>query len=256
MNKDADPRGPAAFDPAAAIDGAATPAVVQPDRPDRKRIVVVGEFNSGKTALVNALVGAPVLAPSFVTHTAHPTVVGFAARPSLSAEIANRKRRPVTWAAIDAGAPGDDIRRLHVGAPLERLRGLSVVDTPGIGFADCESDQRSLHACRNADIVIWCTPAMQAWKASEEQAWLTLPDRVRGCGVLAVTFADAIASRTDVDRLMERLRAEAGPYFWQIALADACPALALATSERPARKPGRKGVASRSSVGVTSAGLR
>lgn len=245
MSKDAD-HGPGA---------SATPAVVQPDRPDRRRIVVVGEFNSGKTTLVNALVGAPVLAPGFATHTAHPTVVGFAARPSLSAEIADRKRRPVTWAAIDEGAQGG-IRRLHVGAPLERLRGLSVVDTPGIGFADCENDQRSLHACRSADIVIWCTPAMQAWKASEEQAWLTLPDRVRGCGVLAVTFADAIASRTDVDRLMERLQAEAAPYFWQIALADACPALALTTSARPARKPGRRSVAPRSAAGVASAGLR
>ena len=95
-------------------------------------------------------------------------------------------------------------------------------------MADGESDRRSLQACRYADTVIWCTPAMQAWKASEERAWLALPERVRARGFLAVTFADEIASPSDVDRLMERLRAEAGPYFRKVVLADECAALALA----------------------------
>ncbi|MBX9590421.1 MAG: dynamin family protein [Hyphomonadaceae bacterium] len=188
-------------------------------RPGRARIVVVGEFNSGKTTLVNALVGAPVLTPSAVARTAHPTVVGFAPKPSLSAETTDRRRMPVAWDGLDAVAPGD-IRRLHVGVPLERLKRLSVVDTPGLGLADGESDRRSLQACRTADAVIWCTPAMQAWKASEEQTWRALPERVRARGLLAVTFADAIASPADMDRLMQRLSAEAGPYFRRVAMAS------------------------------------
>ena len=61
-------------------------------RHGRTRIVVVGEFNSGKTTLVNALVGAPVLTPSCIARTTHLTVVGYAAKPSLTAEAANRKR--------------------------------------------------------------------------------------------------------------------------------------------------------------------
>ncbi len=73
-----------------------------PSAQDRMRIVVVGEFNSGKTTLVNALVGAPVLTPS--CHRPHHRIrpwSRFAAKPSLSAETANRRRTPVAWDRLD-----------------------------------------------------------------------------------------------------------------------------------------------------------
>jgi GTPase Era involved in 16S rRNA processing len=243
------------FGAASALDGASVLAEARPTRQARTRIVVVGEFNSGKTTLVNALVGAPVLTPSVITPTVHPTVVAFAAKPSLSAEGADRRRTPLAWDRLDDVAR-DNVRRLHVGAPLERLRQLSVVDTPGLGLADGENDRRSLQACRYADTVIWCTPAMQAWKASEERAWLALSARVRARGFLAVTFADEIASPSDVGRLMERLRAEAGRYFRKIVLAEACAALALAAGERPVRKQSRRTITPRTAIGVASAHLR
>ena len=52
------------------------------------RVAVIGEFNSGKTTLLNALLGAAVLPASFITHTAYPTVIRFAPRPTLLAVVA------------------------------------------------------------------------------------------------------------------------------------------------------------------------
>ena len=244
----------AAFDGALAMGSPAVPADARSRRQGRTRIVVVGEFNSGKTTLVNALVGAPVLTPSVITRTVHPTIVAFAAKPSLSAETADRRRTPVAGDRLDDGA-SDNVRRLHVGVPLECLKQFSIVDTPGLGLADGENDRRSLQACRYADTVIWCTPAMQAWKASEERAWLALSERVRARGFLAVTFADEIASPSDVDRLMERLRAEAGPYFRKVVMADECAALVLMASERPVRKQSRRTITPRPAIGVASVQL-
>ncbi len=175
---------------------------------------MAGEFNSGKTALVNALLGSSVLCASFVTRTALPTAVTFAAKPYFSAEVANRRRIRLAFDGLDQDPP-ENSRWLHVGLPLERLRALRLIDTPGLGSGDQDGDERTLRICRNADRVIWCTPAMQAWKASEERAWLTLPERVRRRGILAVTFEDAVASPTDTHRLLARLRAEAGCYFGQ-----------------------------------------
>jgi hypothetical protein len=244
----------AAFDAALAIGCPAVPADACSRPQGRTRIVVVGEFNSGKTTLVNALLGAPVLTPSVVIPTMHPTVVSFAGRPSLTAETADRRRTPVASGRLGDEATVQLVRRLHVGVPLACLKRFSVVDTPGLGLADGESDRRSLQACRYADTVIWCTPAMQAWKASEERAWLALSERVRMRGILAVTFTDEIASPSDVGRLMERLRAEAGPYFRKIVLAQECAALALAPSETPKRD--RRTTAPRPAIGVSSVQLR
>jgi GTPase Era involved in 16S rRNA processing len=103
-----------------------------------------------------------------------------------------------------------------VGVPLERLRTLQAIDTPGLDLGDADLKARTLRACRNADAVIWCTPAMQAWKATEQQAWLALPKAVRARGILAVTFMDVLRSPDDARRLLARLSADAGPLFRKI----------------------------------------
>ncbi|HEY1244930.1 MAG TPA: dynamin family protein [Hyphomicrobiaceae bacterium] len=213
--------------------GLGEPPVAPADAKQRPlRVVVIGEFNSGKTSLVNALVGASVLPASFTRHTAYPTVVRFARRPSLSAEIAQRRRVPVGWDELD-GAPSHHIHRLHVGVPLDRLHTLRAVDTPGLDLADDVLAARTLRACRSADAVIWCTPAMQAWKASEQQAWLALPEAVRARGILAVTFMDALRSPSDAGRLMARLNADAGPLFRRIAATSREAPIALRGDPEP-----------------------
>jgi dynamin family protein len=195
-----------------------TPAAVARAKP--VRVAVIGEFNSGKTTLVNALLGAAVLPTSFTRHTAYPTVVRFAAKPSLRAEIAQRRRVPFAWDQLD-GMPSHHIHRLHVGMPLDRLRTLRAVDTPGLGLGDEFTDARTLRACRTADVVIWCTPAMQAWKASEQRAWLSLPKAVRRRGILAITFMDQLRSSNDASRLLARLGADAAPLFRKMVTAFA-----------------------------------
>jgi hypothetical protein len=194
------------------------------------RLVVIGEFNSGKTSLINTLLGTPVLPASFTTHTGCPTVIGYSARRSLSAEMAGRRRIAVAWDRIDAPLE-PEVRRLHVGLPWDRLRMLRLVDTPGLGLDDEHTDAQALRACHGADAVVWCTPAMQAWKASEQRAWLSLPRRVRERGILAVTFSDTIRSEADAARLLARLRAEAGPYFRDVAISPALDRLV------PVRRP-------------------
>lgn len=199
-------------------------------RPRPQRIVVIGEFNSGKTSLVNALLGAPVLPTSFTRHTAYPTVVGFATKPWLRAELAGRRRVAVPWNCIDC-TPAPHIRRLHVGMPLDRLKTLRATDTPGFGLGDEDDEARTLRACRGADTVIWCTPAMQAWKASELRTWLGLPRAVRERGVLAVTFMDLLPSKGDAGRLLARLGADAGPHFRKIVTFSAHGILASPAAE-------------------------
>jgi hypothetical protein len=65
---------------------------------------------------------------------------------------------------------------------------------------------------------IWCTTAVQAWKASERDAWLALPKRLRGRSILAVTYKDAIPSERDYARLSVRLRMDAAPYFGKVVM--------------------------------------
>ena len=181
------------------------------------KAMVIGEFNSGKTSLINSLLGEPHLPTSVVANTTVVTVIGYAARPRLAIEGFDRTRVAVDWDLISC-LPPQTARRLHVGLPLVALKSLQFIDTPGFATGDEIRDQRTFRASTRADVIIWCTPAIQAWKASEQHTWFALSERARRTGILAITFADALASPAEATRLFTRLNAEAGPYFRAIVM--------------------------------------
>ena len=180
------------------------------------RVIVIGEFNAVKTTLINTLLGEALLPTSIVGSTRFLTVVRFAARPRVSIEGFDGRRE-----AIEVGQlcclPAEMARRVHVGLPREVLKRAAFIDTPSLG-ANTGRERLTVACCSRADVVMWCTPAMQAWKASEQGLWLGLPERVRRKGILAITFADAIPSARDRARLIGRLHAEAGRLFRDVLM--------------------------------------
>jgi hypothetical protein len=193
------------------------------------RVIIIGEFNAGKTSLINSLLEKPLLPTGIVSSTAIPTVIGFAAEPRLAVEASDRRHRPLAWddlhrlqgPTLENGVPRGIPRRLHIGLPLERLKRMRLIDTPGLAAGNAIAEAQTRRACCRADVIVWCTPAWQAWKRSEESAWLRLPQGVRRRGLLAITFADAIPSPAAADQLLRRLREAAGAYFHEIVLIKA-----------------------------------
>lgn len=184
------------------------------------RISVLGEYNSGKSALINVLIGAAVIPTSVDANTRLPIRIFQSARPSLAVEMADRERIEITADQLDPSLL-NDASCLHVGLPLSRLESFEVIDTPGLSSGDPEMCQRAMETCRHSHLAIWCSPAMQAWKASELGIWQRLPKRLRNHGILAVTFKDAIASPEDEGRLWSRINAEAAPHFKKVVMVSA-----------------------------------
>jgi hypothetical protein len=188
------------------------------------RIAVLGESNSGKTTVVNAMLGADLLPAGVASRTYLPVVARFGSCPSRTLKLSDGRRVALAQENLE-GPPAADARQVHYRSPIGSLRRFTLVDTPASGLEDMTVDLRTVEACRGADLVVWCTPAMQAWKHSEQVLWLTLPATLRKRGVLAVTFADQIASQGDIERLSARLRADAGAFFRDIVvLTDSSPA--------------------------------
>jgi hypothetical protein len=181
------------------------------------RIVVMGEFNAGKSSLVNVLLGCAAVPTGVAERTTIPVLIGHGARSSLTAELRDRRRIPAAWDALHRLAPYQ-VQHLRLRLPLPQLESFDVVDTPGLASGLDHLDETAARACRRADVVVWCTPALQAWKASEQRAWLALPPRLRRTSILAVTYKDAIACERDALRLMARLQIHAGGHFRHIAL--------------------------------------
>jgi energy-coupling factor transporter ATP-binding protein EcfA2 len=192
------------------------------------RVAVIGEFNSGKSTLTNLLVKIESLPTAVVSNTCIPTLLYHARAPEIFAVYHDRRRERL-YAASPA-SPTRDFLRLEVGLPSARLRAVEVLDLPGLGDARLDNSVASL-ASHAVDIALWCTLSTQAWKESERSAWHEIPTRLRSRGLLVATHRDLLPDAADLEKLLDRLRDEAGPSFRDILPMSTVAALTVARDD-------------------------
>lgn len=195
------------------------------------RVILLGEFNAGKSTLANALIGRDVLPTSFLANTRLPLLVHFSETPTLVLECRDRRRHILDDAAFQLISTGNG-RLLRVGLPVEDLRTFELIDTPGLASGIAYADDMMLDACRRAHIAVWCTSAAQAWKASEQAVWRSLPQRLQRKGLLAVTGIDHLHGERDREKLEARLQKESSDCFFGRVLVAAADADELRRSPR------------------------
>ncbi|MFZ0640692.1 MAG: dynamin family protein [Candidatus Acidiferrales bacterium] len=104
-------------------------------------IAVFGRVSSGKSSLLNGILGADLLPVGVTPITAVPTRIKYAAAPSLAVWFAERSPQSFEVArlaefAAEQQNPGNKkhVTRIVLELPAERLRdGVTFVDTPGLG---------------------------------------------------------------------------------------------------------------------------
>jgi small GTP-binding protein len=183
-------------------------------------LVVVGEFNSGKSAFINALLGAPVLREGVTPTTAVITRVRYAPAPN------ERREGPL----------------LEVGYPLDLLRDVAVVDTPGTNAILREHEEITNHFVPRADLVLFVTSADRPFTETERAFMQSI--RTWGKKVVVVlNKVDLLGQEQVVEQMefvrqgVERLlgfRPEVFPVSAKLALKaklDADPASRAATWE-------------------------
>lgn len=108
---------------------------------DSVKIAVIGEFSSGKSTLINAMLGAEILPNWAVETTAAITQVGFGEDPVMIVHKADGDQieHPLTdlkEVATTRNSNFDDIAYVEARYPSDLLKnGLVVVDTPGLNSA-------------------------------------------------------------------------------------------------------------------------
>ena len=147
-------------------------------------LVVVGEFNSGKSAFINALLGQRILEEGVTPTTSKIHLIRYG-------EPAGRE--PV-------GAVEESIT-----VPAELLRDLTIVDTPGTNALDRRHEAITEEFVPRSDLVVFVTSADRPFSESE-RAFL---ERIRSWGkkvVVVVNKIDIVRSADDVAEIESYIR--------------------------------------------------
>jgi small GTP-binding protein len=140
---------------------------------DRFHLVVVGEFNHGKTTFVNALLGEQVLPTGVTPTTATIHHIRWAAKPEATVVSASGERRAIAFEeakrfAVGGGAPAEDVDYLEIGYPAPLLEErILLVDTPGVNDLSNQRADITYSYIPRADAVLFLLDAGQILKESE-----------------------------------------------------------------------------------------
>ncbi len=143
-------------------------------------LVVVGEFNSGKSAFINALLGQKLLKEGVTPTTTQINVLRFGEVQERYVESEN----------------------LHIlTAPVELLAELNIVDTPGTNAIIREHETITQQFVPRSDLVLFVTSADRPFTESE-RAFL---ERIRDWGkkvIIVLNKIDLFQSREELDQVV------------------------------------------------------
>ena len=189
---------------------------------ERFSLVVLGEFNHGKSTFINALLGTPLLPVGITPTTAVLTHISHGPKALADLVLDSGERRSLDpariadWATVDGltaneaarpattGASPDAVHYLDLRVPAPILAdSLTIVDTPGVNDINEQRAEITYGYVPRADAAIFLLDATQILTASERQF---LEERILRSSRERLIFVIAKADLLDEEELAEAVR--------------------------------------------------
>ena len=131
-------------------------------------IAVIGQFSSGKSTFLNALLGQDILPSGLTPVTAKAVRLKFAKMPLLSVKFINGNESLLASSDLaELNKLGEQVSGMTLYAPSEILKEINFIDTPGLNSLRDADTKETKNTLKKVSGAIWLSLANNAAKASE-----------------------------------------------------------------------------------------
>lgn len=170
-------------------------------------VVVVGEFNSGKSTFINSLIGKKLLKDGVLPTTDSVYVVR--SKPTKSADVVDRSNevlqdnyKPSTNLSLD------DVKEIVL-EDIPWLENIAIVDTPGTNAIYSKHENLTQNFVPRSDLVIFVT-SVERPLCDSETKFLKKISQWGKKVVIVVNKYETITSETDAERVLTFVSQNAG----------------------------------------------
>lgn len=178
-------------------------------------VAVIGEFNRGKSSLINALLGVSVLPADVIPTTATINRVVYSTEPYAKLHMHGGKEETIPLAMLvgrvtklseEAASAAQRVREAEIGYPTVFCQNnVAILDTPGLNETE-EMDALTLESAAQADALIYTIHALYPFGISEAKAVCRLLECPNIRHILfTVGFIDTIPPE-DRERCLQKIQ--------------------------------------------------
>lgn len=182
------------------------------------QIAIIGQFSSGKSSLLNLILGREYLPTGVVPVTFKPTFLHYGKDYILRVEFEDGSDVIAGLSELefytDQRKSLKEAKSIHIYAPVPLLKHLSLVDTPGLNANESDT-LTTFRELENIHCVIWLSLIDNAGKKSEEDA-IKANLKLLGKNSLCVLNQKDKLNQVELERVLEYAGSVFGKYFKQI----------------------------------------
>jgi len=196
---------------------------------DPMEVAITGQFSSGKSTFLNALLSKDVLPTGITPVTSKVNFINYAKEYKLRVTYKNGAQEYHGIESISKFTDQreeeiDDIKYLSIYAPMDILKDISFVDTPGLNAQSLADTQTTQKVLRDVDGIIWLSLIDNAGKESESAILKEYMQHFKDKSLCVLNQKDKF-SQEDVDKTSEYVSSKFDEYFQKVIAISAKQAL-------------------------------
>ena len=192
------------------------------------KVAIAGQFSSGKSTFLNALLSKNILPTGITPVTSKVNYIRYGDELKIRVHYNDGRDEYQSVEHIsrftDQREDVEDIEYLTLYAPLEMLREITFVDTPGLNSQDSSDTSTTQNVLGEVDGIIWLSLMDNAGKLSEAETLAKYLDQYQGKSLCVLNQKDKF-TKEQIEQSVSYVKQSFGKFFSEVVPISAKQAL-------------------------------